>query len=136
MSSCHRFRPSRRKGLGGNAAHTELCNVPANRRPSRLAALEELDQIAPLIWRQAEVETGVVVVDHIPERRKTTVVEEAALRPRPETAELRRNHGAADRPVRNRPTRPTIGLEGVDAQFGRRVRVVAGVRVERRHVTP
>ena len=45
----------------------------------RLAALEELDQIALLTWQQTEVETGVVVVGHTQERRETAVVEEATL---------------------------------------------------------
>ena len=105
-------------------AYAVRCAGSINELP-RLAALDELDQIALLTWRQTEFETGVVMVDHIQERRETTVVEEAALRPRPEATELRRNHGAADR-----PRRPTVGLEGVDAHLDRRVRVVAGIGVE------
>src|ERR1051326_4348764 len=93
----------RRERCGCSALHS----VPAINKLPRLAALKELDQIALLIWQQTEVETGAVVVSHIQERRETAVVEEAALRPRPEAAELRRNQGAADR-----SRRPTIGLEG------------------------
>src|SRR5688572_2835935 len=114
-----------RTGSGGNAADADAARCaafPPSTTLTRLAALDELDQIALLTWQQTEGETGVVVVDHIQERRETAVVEEAALRPRPQAAELRRNQGAADR-----PRRPTVGLEGVDAHLGRRVRVVAGV---------
>jgi len=102
-----------------------------HQRPHRLAAIEELDQIALLTLRETEVEAGIVVVGDIQERRETAVVKEAALRPRPEAAELRRNQGAADS-----PRRPTVGLEGIDAHLGWSVRVVAGVGVERRHVAP
>ena len=67
-----------------------LRGLPAINNLPCLAALEELDQIALLIWQQTEVETRVVVVGHIQERRETAVVEEAALRSRPERSEERR----------------------------------------------
>jgi len=68
-----------RTGSGGNAADAERCAAFPPSTPLRLAALEELDQIALLTWRQTEAETGVVVVGHIQERRETAVVEEATL---------------------------------------------------------
>ena len=44
---------------------TGLRSIPAIHNLPRLAALEELDQIALLICVQSEVETGAVVVGHI-----------------------------------------------------------------------
>jgi hypothetical protein len=87
-------------------------SVPAINDLLGLTALEELDHIPLVAFRQTEVETGVVVVDHIEERREAAVVEEATLRPRPEAIELWRDQGAADRPGRS-----TVGLEGVDAKM-------------------
>src|SRR5579864_1819262 len=129
--SAARRRPSQRgrvtrTGSVGNAARAAQ---RSRQRPHYLEALEEFDQVALLSWPQTEVEAGIVVADHIQECRETAVVEEAALRPSPEAFELRRDHGAADRPLRS-----TVGLEGVDTHFGRRMRVVAGVSVERRHM--
>jgi hypothetical protein len=124
-------------GSGGNAANAARCAAfPSSTTFSCLTTLEEFDQIALLNWRQIEIETGVVMVDHLQERRKTAVVEKAALRPRPEAAELRRNQHP-----RVQPPRPAVGLEGVnfslgvfEADFLWRVRVEAGVGVKRRHV--
>ena len=87
----------RRERCGRSA----LRSVPAINNFPRLAALEELDQIALLTLQQTEVETGVVVVGHIQERRERPLWKKPRF-DRAQRPEQRCNQGAADRPRRPR----------------------------------
>src|SRR5262249_51709317 len=96
------------------------------RRLTRSQGLEELSEIGFLRRTQAEGQERVVMVDDVGERCEAPIVIEAAPGMCEQTLERWRSIplvGCA------------IGLEGIDADLGRRVHVPAWLSVEWRHVT-
>src|ERR1051326_8263634 len=90
-----------------------------------LQRFQVLDEVRLLLAVQPEAEVAVVVVDHGRQVREAAVVIEAALLVRPQPGERRRAVLVRRRAVR---------LERVDAHLLRRVQILPGLRIGRRHV--
>src|SRR5262245_64009946 len=93
--------------------------------PEASETLQVLDEVALLPRGQPEAEARVVVLDHRAQRREAAVVPEAALGVRKEALQRRRAVHAGRR---------AVGLEGLRADLGRPVEVLARRGEERRGV--
>src|SRR6266536_1304189 len=132
-----RSRPARRppphragarrgdRSPGPSSVRRASSQPPGGRSGVRSERQQVLDQVLLLLWRQAELEEVVVVVDHVGEGGEAPVVEEPALLVCPQALERRGAVAVVGRPV---------GLEAVDPALRGPVQVPAWLGEQRRDV--
>src|SRR5207247_4261317 len=103
----------------------EACKASAN-FGTAVKRQQVLDQIILLLSSQTQCEASVVVIDHIQQRRKATIVKEAALLVRPQSFQRR----CAVPPVRT-----AIRLKIINAKLCCCMQVPPWFGVNRIHVT-
>src|ERR1017187_5466353 len=94
--------------------------------PQRSERLQVFHQVLSLLWRKLQVETRVVAVHYVQQRRKPSVMVEAAFGPGEESAQRRGAVALVGR---------AIGLEIVNPDFRGRVHVPTRFCVKWRHMT-